>query len=154
MKLCFALMLTILASTSQAKPVKATFSSSMDFINYGPACVVNPSSRTVKSGDISIDFEIMGDGSISLASRQLATGNCSEGAAIDFPPALNLKEGELLKVSLHPRGASAISGTSNSVFYARWDQPYPGIYRFYGGCTWDYACGGSGNSDIMTTTKP
>lgn len=154
-KIGILLSLSLLSTFASAAQYQATIETGGDFTVYGPACRVEKvENHRSKRAAI---LEVLSDSAsstLAIKSSQLESGNCSRFAAKNMPEILQLNEGELFEASLQPKGASAISGTMDTVFYARWDRPAKDVIRVYGGCSWNYRCGRSGNSEVTITTHP
>ena len=146
--------LVIVSSFAYADTYRARVESGGDYLVYGSACDLKRRIPQHSQSNQNIELQFVGgDKYLTISSRQLASGNCSEFAAVNMPAQLQLSEGEVLKIPLQPKGASALAGTKNTNFYVKWDRPANGVIRIYGGCSWDYECGGSGNSEVTITAQ-
>lgn len=155
MRIAFCFLLASMASFSYASIYSASVQTGGDYLVYGPACRLKNKIPQRTRTQQNIEMELLSDGkTLNILSRQLASGNCSASAAADMPRELHLIEGEVQTIPLQAQGASAIAGTKNTTFYVRWDRTAQGSTRVYGGCSWEYNCGGSGNSDVVITIAP
>lgn len=155
LKKLILLTVPLMTLNANAEQLRASIQVGGDYLFYGPTCKLEKSEhpRTQINGSLTF-FPVSTGEEIVIKTTQLESGNCTRFAALNFPEALQLVEGELVEIPLQPKGASAIGGSKQTVFYARFDRPAKNVIRVYGGCTWNYRCGGSGNSDVTITTVP